>query len=170
MPVGKCQCDTFKVMIISSLAQPDISDRSFTLTVEHTFNLPARIIYKAWTEEFGKWFASPRSVLMHPEVDSPFFFETEYKFETKQPASRHPHYGRFLKLDQNKLIEMAWITGKGGTEGAETIVTVELTSTEGGTHLRLTHSGFNTSSSRDGHAKAWPEVLQHLEEVYAHPK
>ncbi len=153
-------------MIVSSLPQPDISDQSFALTVEHTFNLPAMTLYKAWTEEFGNWFASPHSVLMKPEVDSPFFFETEYKFETKQPASRHPHYGRFLKLDQDKLIEMTWVTGKGGTEGTETIVTVELTLTEGRTRLRLTHSGFNTSSSRNGHEKTWPKVLQYLEEVY----
>ena len=153
-------------MTTSRLIQPDISDRPFTLTTEHTFHLPARILYKAWTEEFGKWFASPRSVLMKPEVDSPFFFETEYKFETKQPARRHPHYGRFLRLSPNKLIKMTWVTGKGGTEGTETIVTVELSSAGRRTHLQLTHSGFPNKSSRDGHAKAWPEVLRHLEEVY----
>lgn len=153
-------------MSSSTLARPDISDRPFILTVEHTFNLPAKVLYKAWTEEFGKWFASPQSVVMEPTVDKPFFFETEYKFETKQPARRHPHYGRFLKLNPNKLIEMTWVTGKGGTEGAETIVTVELTPGEGETHLRLTHSGFPTVSSKDGHTKAWPEVLRHLNEVY----
>jgi uncharacterized protein YndB with AHSA1/START domain len=103
---------------------------------------------------------------MKSGVDSPFFFETDYKFETKQSASRHPHYGRFLKLDPNKLIEMTWVSGKGGTEGAETIVTVELTSAEESTHVRLAHSGFSSRSSRDGHAKAWPEVLRHLERVY----
>ena len=153
-------------MIASSLPQPDISNRPFTLTVEHTFNLPTKVLYKAWTEEFGKWFATPQSVLMQPRVDCPFFFETVYKFETKQPAQRHPHYGRFLKLDPDKLIAMTWVTGKGGTEGAETLVTVELSSAGEVTHLRLTHSGFPSKSSRDGHAKAWPEVLRHLEEVY----
>ncbi len=153
-------------MTTSVLARPDISNRPFTLTVEYTFDLPADTLYKAWTEEFEKWFASPHSVLMKAEVDKPFFFETEYKFETKQPASRHPHYGRFLKLDPDKLIEMTWVTGKGGTEGAETIVTVELIPAEDGTRLRLTHSGFPNALSKDGHAKAWPEVLQHLDEVY----
>lgn len=153
-------------MSTSEQYPPDISDRPFALTVEHTFSLTASTLYKAWTEEFGKWFASPRSVLMKPEVDCPFFFETKYTFETKQPARRHPHYGRFLKLEPNKLIEMTWVTGKSGTEGAETIVTVELTSTGEATHLRLTHSGFPNTSSKNGHAKAWPEVLRHLEEVY----
>lgn len=153
-------------MVTSSLVHPDISGRPFALTTEYTFHLPARVLYKAWTEEFGKWFASPRSVLMKPEVDSPFFFETEYKFETKQPARRHPHYGRFLRLDPDKLIEMTWITGEGGTEGTETIVTVELTQMGNATRLRLTHAGFSNSSSKNGHGKAWPEVLRHLEEVY----
>ena len=152
-------------MIVSSLI-PDISDRPFGLVTEYTFSISAPVLYRAWTEEFGKWFATPHSILMSPEIDSPFFFETEYKFETKQPAQRHPHYGRFLRLDPDKLIEMTWVTGKGGTEGAETIVTVELSSVGEKTQLRLTHSGFSSESSKDGHAKAWPEVLRHLEEVY----
>lgn len=153
-------------MITSILPSPNISDRSFALTVEYSFALSTEVLYKAWTEEFGKWFAVPDSVLMKPAVDCPFFFETAYKFETGRPASRHAHYGRFLRLDPGKLIEMTWVTGKGGTEGAETIVTVELSSGENKTFLRLTHAGFLTSDSRDGHAKAWPEVLRHLAEAY----
>lgn len=58
---------------------------------------------------------------------------------------------------------MAWVTGEGGTEGAETVVRVELSARIEGTLLRLTHSGFPNKASRDGHASNWPEALEVLD-------
>ena len=99
---------------------------------------------------------------MQGEVDTVFFFETVFKFEEQQAAQRHPHYGRFLKLEQDRLVELTWVTGEGGTEGAETVVTVELEPHGVGTKLTLTHKGFRDEASRDGHEQAWPFVLEQL--------
>lgn len=81
-------------------------------------------------------------------------------------GSRHAHYGRFLRLVPEALIEMTWITAD-GTRGAETAVTVTLAPHPPGTLLRLTHAGFPDESLCQRHRDAWPIVLLHLEEVLA---
>jgi uncharacterized protein YndB with AHSA1/START domain len=142
---------------------PDLSARPYDLTAEREFAATPATLYQAWTVGFDRWFAAPGSVLMLPEVNAVFFFETEFKPEGQPVVQRHPHYGRFLRLVVNQLVELTWVTGAGGTDGAETIVTVELRPAGRGTRLTLTHAGFASEAARDRHRQAWPFVLEQLE-------
>jgi uncharacterized protein YndB with AHSA1/START domain len=141
---------------------PDLSARPFDLTVGRTFAASAAALYEAWTQGFDRWFAAPGSVLMRPEVNAVFFFETEFKHQSEAVVQRHPHYGRFLRLIVGHLVEMTWVTGALGTEGAETIVTVELQQSSAGTRLYLKHAGFPNAAARDRHREAWPLVLDQI--------
>ena len=139
--------------------RPDATERPLTMTVERLMKAKASAIYRAWTEDFDCWFAEPGETFMIPEIDRPFFFYNRHDW------GRHAHYGRFLELKEDEVVEMAWVTGAGGTEGAETVIRVELSAREDGTLLRLTHSGFRDEKSRDAHEANWPEALEVLDEA-----
>ncbi len=143
----------------TAVIQPDLSARPLRATVERQMAVSADELFQAWTSErFDRWFAAPGTVLMKPDVDSPYFFEARFE------GQRHPHYGRFLELDPGRLVKMTWLTAA-GTQGVETVVTVEFIVDGAGTLVRLTHEGLLDEECRDGHEQAWAMGLENLEKA-----
>ena len=149
---------------MNAIPRPDLSSRPLHTSCAHTINASPRAVFDAWTTKFDLWFAQTGAMEMVPEPGRPYFFYN------KEEWGRHPHYGRFLEVKQDELIEMTWMTGNGtdvGTQGAETVLRIELEAQGEATHVRLTHSGFVSEKSRDGHQENWPIALQILNDALA---
>ena len=147
---------------MSSPPRPDLSSRPLSTTCEHTIHAKPEAVYAAWTQRFDTWFAQEGTVEMVPEPGRPYFFYN------RDDWGRHPHYGRFLELKENELVEMTWMTGNGtdvGTQGAETVLRIELVAKGEATEVRLTHSGFVSDKSRVGHEENWPLALDILDKA-----
>lgn len=147
---------------MQEIPRPDLSDRPLQMTCERTIGASPADVLAAWTENFDSWFAQPGTLVITAEPGQPYFFYTPDEW------GRHPHYGRILELKKNRLVEMTWMTGNGaqeGTEGAETILRVELTPDgDEATLVKLVHSGFVSRDSLEGHARNWPLALDLLDE------
>jgi uncharacterized protein YndB with AHSA1/START domain len=148
--------------VAMAIPQPDkVKSRENQCAVRTRMNSAPRDIYAAWTTGFDRWFAVPGTVRMEPEVGA------EYSFETEHDGRRHAHRGKFLRLEKDSLIEMTWITGAGGTEGAETVLSVEIAEEGAGSLVDLKHAGFPNQESMQRHEQAWIGILSHLDKVLA---
>jgi uncharacterized protein YndB with AHSA1/START domain len=145
--------------ISASTLRFEPSGNTHEIVVEQHLAARPSDVYDAWTQQFDRWFAEPGTVVMRAVVGEPFRFETAYE------GNRYPHFGRFLALEPDMLVEMSWVTGRNGTWGAETVVRLEIFPTDSGSRVRLTHSGFYEAAAAIQHADAWPQVLRHLDEV-----
>jgi uncharacterized protein YndB with AHSA1/START domain len=142
----------------SHLVMPDLGDRPFAAHVERNLEATPDQLYLAFTTRWERWFAQAGTAFVEPVIGRPFFFETRHNDQ------RHSHYGRFLRLEKNRLVELTWVTGAKGTEGAETVLTVEFTPSDHGSTVRLTHAGFYSAAAAKQHEEAWQgPVLDELE-------
>jgi hypothetical protein len=141
------------------LAEPDLSSRPFDLAVERSMSAPSGETFQGLDRANRSMVCCPWHSIDEARSERPLFFAT--KFEGRL----HPHYGRFLKLEPSRLVKLTWVTGEGGAEGAETVVTVEFNSKGDGTKLRSVHAGFPNEPARKRHEQAWPLVLEQLDKA-----
>jgi uncharacterized protein YndB with AHSA1/START domain len=74
---------------------------------------------------------------------------------------------RVLEVEAPNRLVYAWGDGTESDSGLQTIVTWTLTPTDGGTHVRMEHSGFRPQDEGgyQGMSGGWPRIVGGLERV-----
>ena len=109
-------------------------------------------VFRAWTdpERMQRWFGTKKQIV-NPKVDGLFYLAMEHQ------GRIWPHYGRYLRLEKPRVIEFTWMSE--GTEGRETVVTIELVARDGGTQLTLNHAGVPDTELGRGHQQGWTSIV-----------
>jgi uncharacterized protein YndB with AHSA1/START domain len=109
-------------------------------------------VFRAWLdpERLQRWFGTSRQIVT-PKVDGLFYLAMEHQGRT------WPHYGRYVRIDKPRLIEFTWMSE--GTEGRETVVTIEIVPRDGGTQLTLNHAGVPDTELGRGHQDGWTAIV-----------
>ena len=141
----------------SKLADPNLSDRPHDTWVERVMRASSQALYKSFTTGWEGWFALEGALNVDPVMNGQLFFVVEHE------GRRHPHYGRFLVLEPERKVELTWVTGKDGTQGAETVLSIDLKPRASGCTLTLTHRGFYDQERADQHGKSWEQILAGLD-------
>ena len=112
-------------------------------------------VFRAWTdpERMQRWFGTKKQIV-NPKVDGLFYLAMEHQ------GRIWPHYGRYLRLEKPRVIEFTWMSE--GTEGRETVVTIELVARDGGTQLTLNHAGVPDTDLGRGHQEGWTAIVAEI--------
>ena len=72
----------------------------------------------------------------------------------------YPHYGRYLRVESPRVLEFTWVSE--GTQGKESVVTIEFVSRGAKTELTLKHEGLPSEAAANDHRGGWTEFLEKL--------
>lgn len=141
-----------------------IAQSENTIVREITIDAPASKIYAALTDpdQLTQWRGSDdqyRTATMEADVRVGGHWRTTGK---DAGGGDFAVEGEYKIVQPPHLLEFTWRHDWEGADNSETVVRYELIEENGGTLVRVTHSGFQSEASRDDHGRGWVQVLNWL--------
>ena len=130
---------------------------AFRTDVARSYDAKPEKVFDAWVNPSSvkAWLAEGEKAIIDPREDGLFYLEMPYE------DRRYPHYGRYLRVERPRLLEFTWVSE--GTEGKESVVTIELIAHgPASTELRLSHIGLPSEESAASHNGGWSDFLEQL--------
>jgi glutathione S-transferase len=142
---------------------------TFTLNLSRFIRAPREKVFDAFTTEAGmaSWMG-PRG--MHVRIaraDTQVGGAWQVQMLARD-GSHHDVGGQFRLLERPHRLAYTWQwqgDDNNPMAGLSTLVEVELLEKDGGTELRMTHSGFPAAGMRDGHNQGWTSTLNRLNDA-----
>jgi uncharacterized protein YndB with AHSA1/START domain len=127
-----------------------------TIEITKRIESPPERVFQALTnaEELTRWFAS--SAESDPRTGGDFVL----RFEFDDESQNHMYSGQYEQVTPGELVRYPW----NGAFGATT-VEFSLRPSDGGTEVRLSHSGWGeeAAETRERHDQGWRFFLDNLE-------
>ena len=146
-----------------------IAQSETTIVREITIDAPASKIFIALTDpnQLTQWWGSDdqyRTAKMEADVRVGGHWRTTGK---DAAGGDFAVEGEYFTVQPPHLLEFTWRHDWEGADRVETRVRYELIERNGGTLVRVTHSGFQSEESRDDHGRGWAQVLDWLKTYVA---
>ena len=140
----------------------------FTLQMTRFIRAPREKVFDAFTTEQGlsSWMGprgmSVRSAKAEGRVGGAWRVEM-----VARDGSGHTVGGQFKQLQRPSSLSYTWQwEGEDNPMSRmQTLVEVELIEKDGGTELRMAHSGFPAAAARDGHNRGWSSTFNRLSDA-----
>lgn len=142
-------------------------DAAPRLVLERRYSAPIDLVYQAWTDPtmLSRWFGPEGFTVPSCELD--VRAGGRYRICMRGPDGDLWISGQFKEVSPPNRLVFSWAWETDGERGHETEVRLELAREDGATRLTLTHSRFESESSRDGHEQGWSSSLVKLERLVA---
>ncbi len=140
----------------------------FTLQMTRFIRAPREKVFDAFTTEQGlsSWMGprgmSVRSAKAEGRVGGAWRVEM-----VARDGSGHTVGGQFKQLQRPSSLSYTWQWEGEDNPMAKmlTLVEIELLEKDGGTEMRMTHSGFPATAARDGHNRGWSSTFNRLSDA-----
>ena len=135
----------------------------FSLQLNRMINAPRSAVFKAWTETdaLTQWYAPTdefKTVVTELDVRPGGC----YRVEMHDPdGSVHTVFGEYIEVTVPKRLVFTW-AWENSDDGAQMLVTVDLSEKDGGTALSLLHEKLPSENARDLHNEGWTGCLDRL--------
>jgi uncharacterized protein YndB with AHSA1/START domain len=150
-----------------AMAQPKPND-DLILRLSRSFAAPRDRVFQAFIfpTRLVKWWG-PKGFTV-PACTLDVRAGGAWRTVMRSPEGKdHIVSGVYREIAPPARLVFTWAWEADGARGHETVVTIELFETPGGTRLELTHERFETQDSLDRHRHGWSSCFDCLEEALA---
>jgi uncharacterized protein YndB with AHSA1/START domain len=148
-----------------AIAQPKRNDAP-ALHLSRSFAAPRERVFRAFTAptQLAKWWG-PEGFTV-PACTMDVRAGGAWHTVMRSPEGKdHIVSGVYREIVAPERLVFTWAWEEDGARGHETLVTIELFETPGGTRLELTHEGFENEDRRERHRHGWSGCFDCLEQA-----
>ncbi|MEP0943695.1 MAG: SRPBCC domain-containing protein [Rhizobiaceae bacterium] len=133
------------------------------LTTSRRINAPVEAVFNAWLDaEMLARFMLPGEGMSVPSAEADAREGGRFSIVMQAGEQQIPHAGEFKVINKHSQIVFTW-ESPFSIDGST--VTLNFTSSGGGTDLELIHVKFPDAQSRDNHLGGWGNILAALDNV-----